>query len=431
MNKAAAASAYEVFQIEKNGKVIDISGADPYGPKPTSVDYYESLLSPNVSAVLSIMDIGGSTKYDSKYDKQSRYGTLSSAFLLSGDINVSFKITNKSGSESLDFTKNPLIFDKQINPSQESNREGIIMNLVSREAKTNMESKIAKTYRGKISENVRKILIEDLKVGSNRIFTDETKIPYDFEGKNRNPFSIIIESLCPRSTPIQGNPGYFFYETRKGFNFRSIDSLISQSPPPGVGEYYRTDVLKSNLENDQNDYKIVRKCDIKKEDVITSLKSGVYKSRNYFFNHKTLKYEEVDYSLTSLEESLGKDIEIPNVSSFTRTYFNIKDIASLSSTVSGSENNDPKEWQAKSPMRYNSLFTQIIEVQVPCNLKLKAGDTIFCNFETITQDKKVEGAVDPVNSGKYLIVNLCHHFDPLRSFTSMTLVRDSYGLYKK
>jgi hypothetical protein len=62
---------------------------------------------------------------------------------------------------------------------------------------------------------------------------------------------------------------------------------------------------------------------------------------------------------------------------------------------------------------------------------LKAGNTIICNFETITQSKKVEGAIDPVNSGKYLILNLCHHFDPLRSFTSMTLVRDSYGLYKK
>jgi hypothetical protein len=430
MNKAAAASAYEVFQIEKNGKVVDISGTDPYGPKPTSFDYYESLLSPNVSAVLSLMDIGGSSQYDSKYNKQSGYGTLNSAFLLSGDINVSFKITSKSGSDVLDFTKNPLIFDKQINPSQESNREGIVIGLVSRAAKTNMETAIQKSYRGKISENVRKILKEELKVIDNRIFIDETKIPYDFEGKNRDPFSTIL-GLCPRSTPIQGNPGYFFYETRDGFNFKSIDSLISQAPPSGVSEYFRTDALQSNLDNDFNDYKIVRKFDIKKEDIITSLKCGIYRARNYFFNHKTLKYEELDYELTELEQSLGKSIEIPNVSSYTRTYFNIKDIASLSPVVGGSENNDPKEWQAKSPMRYNSLFTQIIEIQVPCNLKLKAGNTIICNFETITQSRKVEGAIDPVNSGKYLILNLCHHFDPLRSFTSMTLVRDSYGLYKK
>ena len=92
-------------------------------------------------------------------------------------------------------------------------------------------------------------------------------------------------------------------------------------------------------------------------------------------------------------------------------------------------NNDPKEWQAKSTLRYNLLFTQIIQVQVPCNPNLRAGNTIVCDFEIVSQGKKVQGTRDPVNSGKYLIVNLCHHFDPLRSFTSMTLVRDTYGLY--
>ena len=80
-------------------------------------------------------------------------------------------------------------------------------------------------------------------------------------------------------------------------------------------------------------------------------------------------------------------------------------------------------------MRYNSLFSQIIQIQVPCNLSLVAGDTINCEFEMVTQDEKSQGSLDPSTSGKYLILNLCHHFDPLRSYTSMTLVRDSYGLH--
>ena len=56
---------------------------------------------------------------------------------------------------------------------------------------------------------------------------------------------------------------------------------------------------------------------------------------------------------------------------------------------------------------------------------------INCNFEIVTQDSKEPGSDDPVQSGKYLIVDLRHHFDPTRSMTSMTLVRDSYGLYSK
>ena len=64
----------------------------------------------------------------------------------------------------------------------------------------------------------------------------------------------------------------------------------------------------------------------------------------------------------------------------------------------------------------------------------KAAPIIFvivCDFPIITEDSKDQGANDPVQSGRYLIVDLCHHFDPTRSITSMTLVRDSYGLYSK
>ena len=32
-------------------------------------------------------------------------------------------------------------------------------------------------------------------------------------------------------------------------------------------------------------------------------------------------------------------------------------------------------------------------------------------------------------NGKYIIKELCHHFEAKRSFTSMTLVRDTFGLY--
>ena len=30
---------------------------------------------------------------------------------------------------------------------------------------------------------------------------------------------------------------------------------------------------------------------------------------------------------------------------------------------------------------------------------------------------------------KYLILNLCHHFSTTRSYTSLTIIRDGYGIY--
>ena len=169
---------------------------------------------------------------------------------------------------------------------------------------------------------------------------------------------------------------------------------------------------------------------IKSEDISTASLSGAYQSRNVFVDLYSYEvFHTVDrLSDIGLDASLGKGIEVPSVETLP-THFHLLDVGSLESNISTKVNNDPREWQAKSKMRYNSLFSQIIQIQVPCNLSLVAGDTINCEFEMVTQDEKSQGSLDPSTSGKYLILNLCHHFDPLRSYTSMTLVRDSYGLH--
>lgn len=421
MSKASQASTYEVFKIQKKGRpAVDITGQEKTGPKTVSFNYYESLLSPSVTANLALVDTGDSVSYDSKYDSQGRMGTLSSALPLAGDVNVSFKIKSRYG--TLDFTRKSLLFDKVLSPGQESNRESIIMNLVSPTFKLNEMSPIYKKYTGNIGNSVRSIVSDYLKT---EVKIDQTRNSYSFTGNSKTPFELICR-LASKSMPGKGNPGYFFYETSQGLNFRSIDELIRQQP---VALYSRTDVLKANVDSDANDFKILFKTDVRKGDLMNILKSGGAFSRNIFFDPRTFKYEEIDLDVAkNLSTSLGKDAILPTVGAFTRTHFHIKDIGCLSQKILDDVNNDPKIWQALSTMRYNLLFSQVIQIQVPCNVKLKAGDTILCDFETITSNNKVQGP-DPVQSGKYLIVNLCHHFDPLRSFTSMTLVRDSYGLY--
>jgi len=167
------------------------------------------------------------------------------------------------------------------------------------------------------------------------------------------------------------------------------------------------------------------------------LKAGVYKLRGIFWDPFTFKYTESVNSFgknMDLVKSLGKSVEAPEVEEFTRTHYDILDVGTLNPSGKGADTeesieNDPRDWQLGSTMRYNVLFSQILNIQVPCNPNLKAGDTIKCNFEIITQGEKAQGSSDPVQSGSYLIVDLCHHFDTTRSITSMTLVRDSYGLY--
>jgi hypothetical protein len=66
---------------------------------------------------------------------------------------------------------------------------------------------------------------------------------------------------------------------------------------------------------------------------------------------------------------------------------------------------------------------------VPCNTDLRAGDVITCEFPKISSGDSEE--LDSDTSGKYIIKELCHHFDPRNSYTSMKLVRDTFGFYGK
>jgi hypothetical protein len=82
---------------------------------------------------------------------------------------------------------------------------------------------------------------------------------------------------------------------------------------------------------------------------------------------------------------------------------------------------------AKSYSRYNLLFTQALNMIVPCNVNLKAGDIINLEFLRVTASDDKE--IDEEQSGFYLIKEVRHHFEPNQMVSSLRLVRDSYGLY--
>ena len=60
--------------------------------------------------------------------------------------------------------------------------------------------------------------------------------------------------LAAKSAPETGKPGFFFYETKKGHNFRSIDNLISAGP---VATHFMCEVNRSSV-NTNNDLKYHR-----------------------------------------------------------------------------------------------------------------------------------------------------------------------------
>jgi len=432
-SNASASSNYEHMVIDKDGRRIDFTDLDN---KLTIVNfsYYESLLLPQVTANVTYLDLANSVSANSTYDKAQRRGTLLNSLPIRGNEKFEFIIKGKLG--SLNFRNDPLRVIAASSPKQESFREATVLSLVSEYGLKNETKTVYKKYYNNISQNVLDILSKELGVSPSKLNIEQTKNSYAFLGSGKNPFSLIT-SLCSKSVPVDGSAGYLFWENQVGYNFRSVDSLVAAPPVNVSTPYAYYSESTSSFDNDDNDYRIYSYSFQKNQNILNSLKSGIYKTKNVCFNPYTFEYSELYLGLSkSGIKSLGNKPEYPGEfdvdDAFTRTHHFILDSGNMEVGLSTSINNNPREYQARAVIRYNLLFSQILTMTIPCNPNLKAGDVILCLFQKMTseQDRISEGGFEENQSGNYLIVHLCHNFDTKRSFTSLTLVRDTYGLYK-
>ena len=414
---AVSPSKYNRIELQKKGKKpVELKGG------VVSVDYYESLYSPTVTANVMYMDAGGNLE-----DDKNKLTSVKEALPITGLEDLFFNISNETG--ELKFVKKDAFkVSKSPVMTRESNRQAVLLSVVSPQLKQNNDDPIFDKYKGKISDTVKKILKEKLKISNDKLDIEPTKNGYNFLGKGRGGLDLVLD-LCKRSVPVKGDAGFFFYQTKSGFKFKSINELVSQKPEFTL--VYFGGFKQDNTDGSGNDNKIMIPPRFEKDqDVIKSLKGGVYRSRNIFFDPRTFCYEEVTYDISKegVKKTLGGAPPFADdVKSFTKTFHHILDVGSLDSNPSTEINNDPREWQASSVMRYNLLHSQVVHIQIPCNLKLEAGNVIKMEIESTSANKE-EGAKDEQQSGNYLILNLCHHFTDSRSITSLTLVRDTYGI---
>lgn len=404
---ALAPSIYE--KISLNGEDIR--------PKVASFSYYESLFSPMVTANLAMVDTEG----------------IISDLQISGDESVSFSIRSKLA--TIDFDRDPLYLNTAPVAAKDANREAVTISLMSRHAITNEKSTISKKYSGKISDSVKKILVEDLKIPTNRINIDTTKNISHFSGASEHPFNVILK-LCPKSIgeSTDGAPGYFLYETQRGMNFRSISKLIKQDPYP----YTYTYNSKIKFDDDGNDFKILSYKQLRSQTVLNGLRSGLYSNRNIFFNPRELTSKELILRLTGngdIEygnkkiklDYLGKKPRFSEeilTDDWTRTHFHVLDVG-MFQDKSTTTNNSAEEWQPLATTRYNILFNKMVNILIPCNPNLTAGDIINIQIQKTSISTQKE--YDNTESGKYLILHVSHNFTRDKSYTSLTLTKDTFG----
>lgn len=438
-------SIYEQLFIESTDqkKTVDIKLGT------VSIDYYEDIFSPTITAKIIVTNTGNSVPgSDNQGNPDGELQSIYNGLPLRGGERVALKIAgNSEKNPGLDFatnTRDYLYVSSITNVFNETQKETFVLNLVSREAITNETSRVVKKYQtsSPISASVENIVKEYLKTNK-KIDVDQTSNRYGFIGNLRKPFTVLVwlaSKAVPESAKEDSTAGYVFFQTKDGFHFKSIDNLITQEPK---ATYVYSQVNISSAQADA-DFNILSYYTNRNQNLLEKLRLGTYSSYRIFYNPFNFTFTRPEEGLFKLDDyagkskNLGKTIDLPKISPGenetlgdipSRILTQILDIGTLEQDVSLQPNSDPFKYQSQAIMRYNVLFTQTLSMTIPSNTNLRAGDIIECLFPKTTISNKKE--YDQDQSGLYMIKELCHHFDTTGSYTSLKLIRDTFGKYGK
>ena len=429
MSNALSSVKFNFVEIQSSegNKKIDLTQSMVF------CDYYEDILSPCVMMTIQIA---------------SSYSIFNGLPIRGGE-RVELDIETASGNFKLIGDYAMYVY-KVSALVADGTKEFFTLHLCSREGLTNETARVQKKYIKKpINEHVEAILKDVLKTKKYKSKNiEKTSNSYSFIGTLKKPFHILTW-LGPKGVPAtsssgnsgkiaKGVAGFLFYENRDGFNFRSVDTLVSQTQSQSgstskesIPQYkYDPGVIESNVIS--NNFNIINYNFEKNTDLMKSLRVGMYANVTYFYDLYKNKADGIEYKLNSeIKSKLGGSKIPPYPEIFgdkpSRILFRSSDVGMLVEEGIAEDSGRDTADMAKSFSRYNLLFTQSLNMIVPMNINLKAGTIIYAQFTKV--DASQSGEIDPEQSGNYLIKEVRHHFEDNQMISSLKLIRDSYGLY--
>jgi len=422
-SKKAESSSVTQLDIKSNesGKTVSLLA----GNVLVSVMYYESILQDTVKTTVAFVDTGNSI--------DGKSVTEGLPLVKTEEVNLQIKDNNNQS------IKVKLYVDDVETVIEEAKKSLTIFSAVSEEFLMNEmgEVRVESRYDGKVSEHIDRILTKTLKTKKKRDI-ESTSNNYNFLGNNRKPF-YTLNWLSPRSISSTAGKsgktaGFFFFETSKGFKYKSIDGLFSQKPK-------RSFIYNQNVDKDGKvpagySGKILSHRPGNAGSIQQKFQVGAYATRLVVFNPYTCDYAVIKQEASEEGVVLGGK-KLPKFnpkfkSKFTRTTYMLLDVGTLPTGGSKEQIKKAKEQNFEtqktlnqSIRRYNQMFAAVEEITIAGDFGLNAGDVIYCDFPGLRVER--DDSVNKETGGKYIIVDLCHYITPKETYTKMNLVRDSFG----
>ena len=415
----------EVFSNEDSNSV-DIRSGVPV------LEYRESVLSPFITVDISIIDSG------SALPAQGSRGTIGllESIKLQGTEKFKLKLGDQYGNQIDLSDDNDLRVAKTIFGSKGVRESSCVIRVVSKEAFDNclIKNRMTDSYLGTGDQIVSQALRS---LGTEKNFYAETTLKdIQFNGDNRYPFEMCLD-VQKVSIPIGiDSAGYLFWETSKGYNFKSLDRMFDETGKV-IKKFEETRFSDKSLSPGFNG-KILRSSFLLVNDMLKQFEDGAYNTELDLFDplSKDTRFKEV--TRTSPEEGNGTiaGLNLPILNSeykdeVTSELHKVKDdgqkiIPGVGLAEIDDTSFDIESTSLQSHQNYRQKFSSSLNIVIDADLSLSAGDLVFCKFAETSQKPSVVRS--PKDSGIYMIADLCHYSTPTQAFTGLNLVRDSYGV---
>ena len=395
----------------EEGDPYDITRGNP------SINYYESVTSPSISMTLSFMDI------DQMISQEGiTGGEMIDLEIIIPDFEEKFIIESK---------KQKLVLNSVRDVVTSTNKQMATLEFVSEESLINETSRVNKKFTGNVTQIVKELLETEPKgiQTEKEIKTDNAVNKYSFIGNLKRPFE-TIQWLCPKAQASAKNFGFLFFENLDGFHFKSIENLLKQEPEflyqkPDRPTETDLRIIESNL-NQSNDMGM-------------NARMGMYSNRTIYIDLENETYEEIDFNISELNPEKPLKVIETLKEKPTRLMFRMLDQGALQKGSTKKEvekRNELAVYQNKSYIRNNLLFSQSLNISIPINPELRAGQIIEVQFplkDNTDQNTTDKFGKDKDNdiSGNYLISELRHVIGDGTSSTQLNLIRDTFTAIKK
>ena len=375
--------------------------------------------------------------------------------------------------------------------------------LCSPEALINESLRVQDSLSGNPETIVEKMLGDEYLGSTKEFFSEPSRFEIKLIPNRTRPFDIIAmllkKSVSSKTTytgkkypkyeenrqnrpnsnskPIKGSAGFLFWETRRGYNFFSIDALCDTSEngtfifkdkkegdkeekPRLQAESWGPYVEKiANTEISGDQRFLIENAKFTSEiDIATSLRKGKYSSLMIFFNISTGQYEEYTYKIKDSYDNMAhlgyqdSVAKIPNnekgdlSESPSRIMSILLDHESWYNGPSIANPDDAKatdpnkfaDWQkyyaSQGVARAELLYNQELTLDIPGNPEICAGDKIDIRIQSkLADEQRKREPYDLESSGIYLVKTVNQMYNALNTEngtlkTTLGLCRDSYGV---